>query len=228
MPLAFNAQSTLDFTSSNSWSHSGASSGVVAAVVFIAQTAVSTDLISGVTYGGVSMTRVPTDGLAQDAAGEPGAAYAYTLLTSVPQGTQTVAATVSSGTDAKTGWAMTFTGGASCRIAASGRVQGDVANPSVTLGTAANFVGFAMSVLYSGLAAPADATIAGGSGYTKLTGSASGGRDFGNQAATAEYGAKSGANVACGWTASSDDVAMCALAIEEIRVPEVLFGWGAE
>jgi hypothetical protein len=57
----------------------------------------STDAISGVTYGGVSVTAVD-GGLAIDAAGEDGLCKAFFLGTGVPTGAQTVQVTTSVGT----------------------------------------------------------------------------------------------------------------------------------
>ena len=211
----FDAQSTLDFTSTNSWTHTPVTATPCGVVVMIAQNVVSTDLITGVTYGGVAMTRIATDGFAQDTVGEPGAAYVYFLGSNVPTGAQSVAVTVSSGTDAKTGWAVTLSGDADQAIAASGKIQVDTLNPSVTLATDGYFDGVCLSVFFSGLNAPTDGTITAGTGYTKLTASAAGGRDFGTESASAQYASGlKGANIACGWTAASDDVAMIALAVK--------------
>jgi hypothetical protein len=154
------------------------------------------------------MTRVPTNGLAQDAAGEPGATYAYTLTSGVPQGAQTVTATVSSGTDAKTLFVVAVNSTSNVTIAASAKQEGDAANPSVTLTTEARFVGFVLNALFSGQNAPSSCTA--GTGHAKL----GGGRDFGSQSAVAEIGNFTGASVASGWTALSEDVAMIAVALE--------------
>ena len=213
----FDAQSFLDFTTTanGSWTHTPVTATPRGVVVLIAQNVVSTDLITGVTYGGVAMTRIATDGLAQDTVGEPGAAYAYFLGSNVPTGAQTVAVTVSSGTDAKTGWAVTLSGDSNQAIAASGKIQVDTLNPSVTLATDGYFDGVCLSVFFSGLNAPTDGTITAGTGYTKLTASAAGGRDFGTESACAQYASGlKGASIVCGWTAASDDCAMIALAVK--------------
>lgn len=202
----YDVESRLDFTTSNSWTHSPGTPYPQGVIVLIIQNTASTDVISAVTYGGVAMTRVSTNGLAQDSAGEAGAVYAYTLHTGIPSGPQTVAVTVSSGTTAKRGHCFTVTAPDRTRVAASGRVQGDTADPSVTLGTGSGFAGFVVNALYSGQNALSSLTV--GAGYDPI------GIDFGNQTGAVEYGHKTGASVASGWTATSDDVAMVAVAID--------------
>lgn len=208
MAVAYDAQSYLTFTSTNSWTHTpvGAPRAVV---VMIAQTVSSSDLVSGVTYGGVAMTRVTT---AADTVTEPGRVYVYHLGAGIPTGAQTVAVTVSSGTDAKIGWCVTGTAAADTIVEDWGVVENNVANPSVTLATAAAFDGLVTNVFYWG---GADASPTATGSATKLTGPDAGGRDFGNQGAMASYVASSGASRTSGWTSGTDDVAMAAVAIGE-------------
>jgi hypothetical protein len=155
-----------------------------------------------------------------DPAGEPGAVYVYILTTNVPQGAQTVAVTVSSGTDAKTAWVVTLNSGGPVTVTDSELLAGDTANPSVTLGTTADWVGMALNVCFSGLGTTGSLTA--GTGHTKL----GGGRDFGNQVVVAEIGNLVGANIASGWTAAIEDVAMVAVALEaplpEDESPQVI------
>lgn len=66
-------------------SHAGAASGVKGAWCIVIHNS-STDIITGVTYGGVAMTAV-TGGRAVDTATEPGSAKLYYLGSNVPQGT---------------------------------------------------------------------------------------------------------------------------------------------
>ena len=224
MAVAFDAQSFLDFTSTNSFTHSpsGTPRG---ALVLIAQNVVSTDLISAVTYGGVTMTRFQTN---VDTVTEPGRTYIYFLGSNIPTGNQTVSVTVSSGTDAKTAWCITATAARNTQVSADSGIDENATNPSVTLGTHSSFQGLVASVFYSGLAAPDDATIAAGSGFTKLTGSAAGGRDFGTSAACAEYQILTGANAVANWTAAADDVAMSAIAIDEVWAGPIQLGQALE
>jgi hypothetical protein len=204
----YDVESRLDFTSSNSWTHSPGTPFPRGAVVVIVQDTSATDVISGVTYGGVAMTRVPTNGLAQDTAGEPGAAYAYFLGSGIPSGPKTVAVTVSSGTTAKRAHCFTVAAPDNTRVAASGRVQGDTANPSVTLSTTSAFAGLVVNALFSGQNDLGSLGV--GAGYDPI------GRDFGSQTCAVAYGHKTGSSVASGWTATSDDVAMVALAVEVV------------
>lgn len=204
----YDVESRLDITTSNSWTHSPGTPFPKGVLVVIMQNGASTDVISAVTYGGAALTRIPTNGLAQDGAGEAGAAYAYFLGSGIPVGPQTVAVTVSSGTTAKRAHCFTITAPDNTRVAASGRVQTDTANPSVTLSTPSGFKGLVVNALYSG---QNDLTsLTADAGYDVI------GRDFGTQVCAVEYGHKTGASVASGWTVSSDDVAMVAAAIDVI------------
>ena len=71
------------------WNHGGASSGVKGVVVFVFNLSGATDIVTGVTYGGVAMSAV-TGGLAADTVTEPGNCKAYFLGASIPQGTQAI------------------------------------------------------------------------------------------------------------------------------------------
>lgn len=68
----------------------GTPSGVLVFVIRTDES--STDVISGVTYGGTAMTAV-TGGLARDTTGEPGLCKAYFLGSAVPTGAKTVQVT---------------------------------------------------------------------------------------------------------------------------------------
>lgn len=213
--VSFDAQSTLDFTTTANGSATHTPVGIPrGVVVLIAQNVASTDLISGVTYGGIAMTRL-TNGFANDTATETGAVYAYFLGANIPTGAQTVAVTVSSGTDAKTYWCMTVTGRGDTAIAASGVLNGDQTNPSITLETNSGFQGMAFAIQWSGVNAPT--SITAGAGYTKFNHATSGGRDFGTQSAAAEYKETTGATVVANTTTVADDCAFCAGAIGEKR-----------
>jgi hypothetical protein len=201
----FPAQSSSPFTTSTSWSYVPHVAALDAVVVTIKQNVSATDRISAVTYGGVAMTRVA---FAQDSAGEPGCVYAYALTSGVPSGTQTVTVTVSAGTEANLGASYGLLTSAGARVF-TGTVQGDTANPTVTLSTPSTFEGFAVATVFSGLAAPSNITA--GAAFEK-----SAGIDFGNQAGTDQCGQISGANAAVAFTATSDDVAMIALAVQAL------------
>lgn len=206
--IALDAASGLSLTTTNSWTHTprGVPRGVL---VSIAQNTSGADRISGVTYGGVAMTRVVA---ASDGAGEPGAAYQYFLGAGIPTGAQTIEVTVSTGAEVKQCQALSFIAAGDTRIAASGSTSGDLTDPSVTLATLSDFEGQCVGVVYSGQNAPS--AIATGSGY-QIFGSA----DFGSQSCKFQYGQKSGASVACGFTIAVEDVALVACAIEAILPP---------
>ena len=201
------------FTTTASVTHTPDQPVLQGVLVLIAQSASGSDFISGVTYGGKPMKRIT---FAADTAGEPGAAYAYFLGENVPQGDQTVTFTVSSGTEAKHAWIFGLLGAGQLEAKAAGIVQGDTANPSVTLATQADFAGFIASVVYSGHNAPA--SITPGTGYTagNFGGSV---RDFGTNVARIEFANKQGANVVANWTATSEDCAMIAVAVGVQDIP---------
>ena len=110
------------------WSHTGSASAKFAVVHVLGDSA--TDHISNVTYGGVSMTPVPS-GLALDAAGEPGFAKSYYLFIppTTKTGTQTVVVSCTNNANDKWAVCQTFLGSAT-KVLAPGTtilVQGDAA-----------------------------------------------------------------------------------------------------
>lgn len=131
MALAFDASSETTGTTTFSWTHTpvGTPRGVF---VFIVTQTDTADVISGVTYGGVTMDRQQH---AADAVGEAGACYGYFLGESVPTGAQTVEVTVSSGSNAKWACAITVTAAADTELAGIGsaKLEGDSTNSSVTI-----------------------------------------------------------------------------------------------
>ncbi len=203
--IAYDATGSGTGTSTLSWTHTprGTTKGVI---VMVAQTTASTDRISGVTYGGVAMTRVQ---FAQDAAGEPGCSYLYFLGSGIPTGAQTVSCTVSAGTEAKKGSSLGLIASGDTRVVTSGKVEGDTADPTLTLATPATFEGICAGTLYSGQNAPSGITE--GAGYVGF-----GSNDFGSQSAKSQFGQKEGANVAFNMTSTIEDVAMVAAAIEVV------------
>jgi hypothetical protein len=201
--VAFDAQSFKDITATDSFTHTPVRTPRLA-VVLITQNVSAADLISGVTYGGVAMNRIAT---AFDTVTEPGRVYIYWLREPLA-GAQTVAVTVASGTDAKTAWATTFTANAPILEFGHAILNDNAANPSRTFGTPASFQGALVSVGFTGLGDPADATIAPANSETKLTGAAAGGTDFGTSAGYAGYRIASGASVVTGYTSSTDDLAL--------------------
>lgn len=108
------------------WNHGGASSGVKGALVFVFGMDTSSDFITSVTYGGVSMSAV-SGGRAVDSAGEAGSCKTYFLGASVPQGTQAIV--VNRTNNASTFYAVAVTVLASTDTSVTGVVleQGDQA-----------------------------------------------------------------------------------------------------
>src|SRR5690348_8787000 len=77
------------------WSHNTGTTSPEGVVVMLAHGTESTDLVVGVTYGGVAMSRIQTN---TDTVTEPGRSYIYFLGTGVPTGTQTVSVDLTSAT----------------------------------------------------------------------------------------------------------------------------------
>lgn len=209
MTAAYDQQSSKAFTLSDSFTHTpvGTPMGIW---IPVAQITATTNVISAVTYGGVTVPIDPNNGFVADATGELGGVYSFFLGSGIPTGAQTVAVTTANG-DAKRAWCVSLTAGADTQIAASNKTSGDAANPSVVIPTLASFVGFAGAVLFSGQNAPASVTA--GSGYTLLTAT----EDFGITSGLAERSdTRAGANIAAGFTATTEDVALIGIAVNEV------------
>lgn len=184
-----------------------------AIVLAIAQTGSVTDTIDGtVSYGGVAMTRLPTVGFAVDSSGEVGSVFFYFLGSGIPTGAQTVS--ISHTGAATTKWAIcaSATAAADTEVGASGRLQGNQANPQIALDTgAASSLRF--SILFHGAQLLSDLTVLSGMEANATATSI----DFGNtlgvfgQQTTAATG-----SFTIGYTAADDDVAMIAVAIQEV------------
>lgn len=188
---------------SMSFTPSGTPAGIV---VLIAQTTTNADQVSGVTYGGVPMTRVVT---AQDAAGEPGRVYAYFLGSNIPTGTRSAIMT-STGTAPKIAWvANVVAGTVNTEVSESGFLETETTqvyyqpNGSYSVNTV-----IAYAVAYTGQAAPTNLVALGGTNNIEATG-----HDFGNQAARSGWSVSGGS---MGWNGSAvDDTALCGLIIKE-------------
>lgn len=123
MTIAYDAVSDgytspiIPYTAGNqSWTHTpvGTPRGIL---VFIAQGfEAATDVITGVTYGGVAMTRVAVTTTAPT---DPVRSYAYFLGSSIPTGAQTVAVTASSGTYKWSGHCVSMTAAADTEVQVS-------------------------------------------------------------------------------------------------------------
>lgn len=168
------------------------------------------DSITGVTYGGVTMARI--DSAVKDAPGEAGRVYTYFLGASIPTGTQTVSIAHDGSATQKWALVRSFTAGADTEVVTFNQLVGIQANPSIALDTGAT-ESLRTAILYSGVGAL--------SGFVELSGmeavAAGEGNDFGNE--TTVGGVQTTAatgSFTIGWTAASDDVAMVAVAIQEV------------
>ena len=163
------------------------------------------DRITSVTFGGDALTRIVE---AHDTVDEPGSAYLYFVGTSIPSGTQNVVITVNAAATQLRGVIGSVTAAADTSIIDSDLISGNVGNPQLTLATGADNAAVTAGI-YSGLASVASLTEL--SGQTQIQSD-----DFGSHVtvSTRRTAIEAG-NITIGWTASSDDTAMVALAIIE-------------
>lgn len=182
------------------------------------------DRISGVTYGGTSMTEV-TGSPNPNVGGEVSNTYMYFLGSSVPTGAQTVSVTNDSTGTTWSVVSITVTADDDTEITVSTITETVQADPQITLDTGST-VAERVAVLGSGLNAPANASVL--TGYTDT-----GVVDFGTRSGKMCYEdtAASGSQT-IGWTAASDDVVMIAGAITQVAAaggaedPFPFFGGG--
>lgn len=193
-----------------SFSSGGSPRGIVVAITHGVE---STDLISGVTYGGVAMTRID---FAQDTATEPGAAYLYFLGASVPTFVQDVVFTHTGSATTKIVWIRALSAAADTEVAVSGVLEEDQANPQIALDSGADS-SLRVSALYTGLGGVASLTVLAG---MEAFDSAGADANFNDQGAfcltLGEQTTASTGSFTIGYTAASDDVAMVAAAIREV------------
>lgn len=207
MAVAFDATTELGTATTGALTGTHTPSGTPRAIVVkIAHNTEANDLITGVTYGGVAMTRV---GRATDTATEPGRVYMYFLGASIPTGAQTV--TVSHTGNSTVKWAVveSYTAAADTEVGSAATINENTNNFTHSLTKLAE--GMATGVVYTGAAAPGDLTP--GAGISAVHD-----HDFGNSAARAdrETSASSGS---FSWTYTvgvSDDAAMVVVNIQEI------------
>jgi hypothetical protein len=191
--------------SSFSWTH--AQSGTPQGVVVFVHTQGTTDLVTGVTYGGVSLTRV-TGGEAIDTAGEPARTDLFFLGSGLSSGNQTI--TVSRTSDTATMYASAATVLADRDVEAFG-VDTRAENQAPTvIGIDDGSPGtdsLRYAAAYYGGASPAPA----GTGSTLLTDI-----DLGPRGASMVRETTAGQGVRnVGFSGSSDDYAAVFLAIRE-------------
>lgn len=194
------------------WSHNTGTTSPEGVVVMIAHGTESTDLVVSVTYGGVAMARKQSN---VDTTTEPGRSYIYFLGSGVPTGTQTVSVDLTSATTTDLfGISYTLDGSDDMETVDNDGVDGNTANPSVTLQYAGRTC-MAFSVLYSGLSLNSDVTV--GASCTKDSTT-----DLsGNFTCAVEHQTTAGSSdFAIGFTSATDDVAYSAIAVSEVvKIP---------
>jgi hypothetical protein len=135
MAVAYDAFSqSATATGELSWTHTpvGTPRGVE---VYISQNVGLTDEVTGVTYGGVTMTRDtnPAANPVTRNSSEDGAVYKYFLGSSIPTGAQTVVVSVDATGSSKRAFAITVTAAADTEVVDCNSATGSTANPSTTL-----------------------------------------------------------------------------------------------
>lgn len=192
-------------TDPHTWTHTpvGTPRGIIVAIIHGTS---STDHVSTVTYGGVSMAEVIRR---TDTSTEPGAAELWFLGTGIPTGNQTVSVDLASATTDDIEFvSMSFTAEMDTQIVDSDGIAENATNPSVTL----QYTGrtcLAVAALYGGGAAPSSFTPNGNCTAVQS-------EDLGAFYASVIRQTTPGtSDFAIGGTASGDDVAYVAAAISE-------------
>lgn len=179
-------------------------------VVGIVSTASTNDVITGVTYGGVAMTRI---GTIASTSTEPGRAYLYFLGAGIPTGAQTVSITHTGTAAEKWACVQTQTAATDSEIGASGTLNTQSVDPQIALNTGA-VSSLRQSIIYNGTNAVANLTPVAGMETTIAATS----HDFGSfitrfgEQTTAATGSYS-----IGYTGSGVDQAMVAVAVQEVQ-----------
>ncbi|MBI4479429.1 MAG: hypothetical protein HY651_05360 [Acidobacteria bacterium] len=205
--IVFDASSEGTGTTSLSWTH--APVGTPKGVIVFCMNNTNSDVFSGATYGGTTMSQINS---ATDGAGEPGFTEAYFLGASIPSGSQTVVCTVSSGSTAKHGVAYTVTAASDTQTAGTGSctVSADADDPSCSITSVAG-ASYAAAAMHSGQNAEGSTTA--GPGFTIGPSNDYGTQTTGSERMTSQ---QSSGNVTVQFiTAASDDVALVGVAIQQ-------------
>lgn len=199
---------TFTTSSPNSFNHTPTAipKGVV---VFITQTGASNDQIIRVTYGGVPLNRIWS---ASDTAGESGRVYGFFLGNAVPTGTQSVSIVHRGNSQTKIAAAITFGGSNDIEIAQPpDRLQQDQANPRIALDSGTK-AALRYCVIFSGHDSVGNLDLL--LGMTGLNNN-----DFGASITRIDReSSPSTGSTTIGYTATSEDVAMMAVAFAEITI----------
>ena len=195
-----------DTNASYSWTHTPTGTPDYA-VVAIAQNENSSDSISGVTYGGVAMTRVPTHGFANDTLEEIGAVYLYTLA-SPPTGAQSVVATKTSASIWIQGISWTTSGASGTPTISSSDSKNESGNEPFTVFNPNGDTGIAFAVMFSGHGSLESVTLIGESIEDQATIDGSQTVFFAHTPADVD-------TVTIGWTQPWNDLAYSAVLITD-------------
>jgi len=190
------------------WSHAGAASGVRGVLVFVMNLSANADIVTSVTYGGVTVPIVSGGG-AVDTATELIRCQAYFLGSSVPQGTQSVV--VNRTNNANNLYAVSVTVTAGDNTAVTGIVLAQE-NQAITQKNVDDGSPGTNSVRYAGLASGLNSVPPIGAQSTLLFDV-----DIGNQTASAvrETTAGQGSRPVGFNSGTSDDTAAVHLAVKE-------------
>jgi hypothetical protein len=179
------------------------------ALVYIAHNTVGSDIVNGVTYGGVAMAEA---GFADDLTGELGACQVWFLGSSIPTGAQTVSIDRTQNTTSVWAVAITVTAAADTEIIDTDTTQqGDanIANPAVTMNHGARSA-LAFFGGMDGVNAPGSITDA--AGQTRIHD-----HDFGSTSAVVSRKDSAGTgDTTMGFTIASNSLAMIGVSIAEV------------
>lgn len=178
--------------------------------VAIVQTDATDDQITSVTVEGVAMARVDS---ATDTVTELARVYWYHLSGTFTNGVALTIEITHTGTvNPKWATVHSVTAGAATEIITTGKLEANQANPQIALDTGAT-ESLRMSILFSGDASPAALTpLAGMEAHSAATN-----HDFGiNVALVGRQTTASTGSFTIGYTVGTDDVAMVAVAIQEV------------
>lgn len=167
--------------------------------------------ISGVTADGAALTEV-AESPVTNSTGELGSCHTFFLGSSIPAGTLTIAVDATLGTEVSVSGCTTLTADNDTSVVDTATFLSDgQANPSTTL-SLGGVSSFCMIGAWSGLG---NLSMSPNTGWTERFE-----HDYGNQNALIyTYDTVGTTDVAAGYTAGSDDVAMHAIAIRENAAP---------
>jgi hypothetical protein len=185
---------------------SGTPRGVL---VYISHNTVGSDIVNGVTYGGVAMTEA---GFADDDTGELGACQVWFLGSSIPTGAQTVSIDRTESTTSVWAVAITVTAAADTEIIDTDTTQqGDanIANPAVTMNHGARSA-LAFFGGMNGVNAPGSITDA--AGQTRIHD-----HDFGATSGVVSRKNSAGTgDTTMGFTIATNSLAMIGVSVAEV------------